>query len=95
MIEYNPSVRKLLEDIDRTKARVWALTNAYRNVCSFFFNSSHLLLCLYLNQHAERVLRILKLDDLIEGLVYSDYLTQDFLCKPEPGFYQMVNFSFL
>lgn len=32
MIEYNPSVRKLFEDIDRNKVRVWALTNAYRNV---------------------------------------------------------------
>ncbi|KAF8812527.1 pyrimidine 5-nucleotidase [Phlegmacium glaucopus] len=71
MIEYDPSLRKLLEDIDRSKARVWALTNAYRN-------------------HAERVLRILKLDDLIEGLVYCDYLVEDFLCKPEPEFYQMA-----
>ena len=32
MIKYNPSLRKLFEDIDRSKARVWALTNAYRNV---------------------------------------------------------------
>jgi len=71
MIEYNPSTRKLLEDIDRCKVRVWALTNAYRS-------------------HAERVLRILKLDDLIEGLVYCDYVVKDFLCKPEPGFYQMA-----
>ena len=43
-----------------------------------------------MSQHAERVLRILKLDDLMEGLVYCDYLVKDFVCKPEPEFYQMV-----
>ncbi|KAG6821625.1 hypothetical protein H0H93_000134 [Arthromyces matolae] len=49
MINFNPQTRKLFEDLDRTKVRVWGLTNAYR-------------------PHAERVLRILKLDDLIDGL---------------------------
>ena len=29
MIRPDPSVRKLLQDIDRTRFRVWALTNAY------------------------------------------------------------------
>ncbi|KAF8155390.1 pyrimidine 5-nucleotidase [Crassisporium funariophilum] len=29
MITFDPSIRKLLEDIDRSKARVWVLTNAY------------------------------------------------------------------
>lgn len=28
----DPHTRKLLEDIDRSKCRVWALTNAYRPV---------------------------------------------------------------
>ena len=32
MIKYDPSIRQLLQDIDKTKARVWALTNAYRTV---------------------------------------------------------------
>ena len=32
MIHYKPSLRKLFEDIDRSKTRVWALTNAYRPV---------------------------------------------------------------
>ncbi|KAF8165262.1 Haloacid dehalogenase-like hydrolase-domain-containing protein [Crassisporium funariophilum] len=71
MISYDPSLRKLFEDIDRTKVRVWALTNAYR-------------------PHAERVLRILKLDDQVDGLVYCDYSIKDFVCKPEPEFYQMA-----
>jgi pyrimidine and pyridine-specific 5'-nucleotidase len=34
MLKPSPSLRKLLEDIDRKKARVWALTNAYRPVSS-------------------------------------------------------------
>ncbi|KAF8076490.1 pyrimidine 5-nucleotidase [Lyophyllum atratum] len=71
MIQYDPSVRKLFEDIDRSKVKVWALTNAYR-------------------PHAERVLRILGLDDLLDGLVYCDYQVKDFSCKPEPEFYQMA-----
>lgn len=34
MIRPDPKVRKLLQDIDRTKTRVWALTNAYQTVCA-------------------------------------------------------------
>jgi len=30
MLSPDPRIRKLLEDIDRSKCRVWALTNAYR-----------------------------------------------------------------
>jgi len=32
MLTPDPCTRKLLEDIDRSKCRVWALTNAYRPV---------------------------------------------------------------
>jgi pyrimidine and pyridine-specific 5'-nucleotidase len=28
----DPAIRKLLEDIDPSKARIWALTNAYKTV---------------------------------------------------------------
>jgi len=34
MIAYDPKLRKLFEDIDRSRVRVWALTNAYRFVNS-------------------------------------------------------------
>jgi pyrimidine and pyridine-specific 5'-nucleotidase len=71
MIRPNPSLRKLFQDIDRSKARVWALTNAYF-------------------PHAQRVLRILNLEDQIDGLVYCNYQEPNFLCKPEPGFYHMA-----
>lgn len=71
MIKYDPNVFKLFEDIDRSKVRVWGLTNAYKH-------------------HARRVLRILQLDDLFDGLVYCDYEAEDFVCKPEPEFYIMA-----
>ena len=44
-------------------------------------------------QHAKRVLRILKLDDLVEGIVYCDYRVKDFVCKPEAEYFGMVGGS--
>ena len=41
-------------------------------------------------QHATRVLRILRLDDLIEDIVFCDYAVPGFSCKPEPEYYQQV-----
>ena len=38
MIKPDPKLRKLLQDIDRSKARVWALTNAYRTVSTHTVN---------------------------------------------------------
>ncbi|KAJ3814203.1 pyrimidine 5-nucleotidase [Lentinula lateritia] len=69
MIFPNPVHRKLLKDIDRSRVRVWALTNAYK-------------------VHAERVLRILNLRDLVEGIVYCDYEAKDLTSKPEPAYYR-------
>ncbi|KAG2141787.1 pyrimidine 5-nucleotidase [Suillus bovinus] len=68
LIKPDPRLRKLFQDLDRTKVRVWALTNAYKN-------------------HAQRVLKILNLEDQIEGLVYCDYQQIGFTCKPEPDYY--------
>ncbi|KZT12504.1 pyrimidine 5-nucleotidase [Laetiporus sulphureus 93-53] len=68
MLQRDPKLHKLLEDIDRSKARVWALTNAYKT-------------------HAQRVLRILGVEDQIEGLVYCDYANPEFSCKPEPEYF--------
>ena len=42
-------------------------------------------------QHASRVLRILGVDDLVEGIVFCDYSNPEFNCKPEPEFYQNVS----
>ncbi len=41
-------------------------------------------------QHASRVLRILGIDDLVEGIVFCDYSNPNFNCKPEPEFYHNV-----
>ena len=41
-------------------------------------------------QHANRVLRILNLEDLVDEIVYCDYANTDFKCKPEPEYYQEV-----
>ncbi|POW06387.1 hypothetical protein PSTT_09027 [Puccinia striiformis] len=60
-------LRQLLLDIDRSKARVWCITNAYKT-------------------HALRVLKIMNLSDLIEGVVSCDYTNHNFHCKPEKGY---------
>lgn len=63
------NLRQLLLDIDRSKARVWCITNAYKT-------------------HALRVLKIMNLSDLIEGVVSCDYTNFSFHCKPEKEYYQ-------
>ncbi|KAF9268072.1 pyrimidine 5-nucleotidase [Marasmius fiardii PR-910] len=68
MIHPKPSLRRLFEDIDRSKVRVWALTNAYQ-------------------PHAERVLRILNLQDQIDGVVFCDYEAKEIIAKPNPDYY--------
>ncbi|KAG6810876.1 hypothetical protein H0H92_009997 [Tricholoma furcatifolium] len=88
MIKFDPKTHKLFEDIDRSKVRVWGLTNAYRPVRSSIIWRVVVLFSGI--QHAERVLRILQLDALVDGLVYCDYKLKDFSCKPEPEFYRIA-----
>lgn len=65
----DPVLRKFLESIDRTKIRLWILTNAYIN-------------------HANRVLALLGVADLFEGITYCNYNEGESLtCKPYPEFY--------
>ncbi|RKO88012.1 HAD-like domain-containing protein, partial [Blyttiomyces helicus] len=40
--------------------------------------------------HAERVLRILGVRDLFQGITSCDYSTPDFPCKPESRFYEQA-----
>jgi len=40
--------------------------------------------------HAKRVLGILGVDDLIEGVFFCDYAQENFYCKPEAEFYQQA-----
>lgn len=63
ILKPDPKLRKLLEDIDRTKVKLWLLTNAYIT-------------------HAKRVVRLLGVDDLFEGITYCDYSQPQLVCKP-------------
>jgi pyrimidine and pyridine-specific 5'-nucleotidase len=65
VIKPNPELRKLLEDIDRSKIRMWLFTNAYVT-------------------HGKRVVKLLGIDDLFEGMTYCDYGAAPFACKPHP-----------
>lgn len=63
IIKPDPQLRKLLEDIDTTKVRLWLFTNAYVN-------------------HGRRVVKLLGIEDLFEGLTYCDYSALPIICKP-------------
>ncbi|KAI1470440.1 pyrimidine 5-nucleotidase [Daldinia caldariorum] len=63
IIKPNPQLRKLLEDIDKSKVKLWLLTNAYVT-------------------HGRRVVRLLGIEDLFEGLTYCDYSQIPIVCKP-------------
>ena len=58
-------LRKLLEDIDKTKVKLWLFTNAYVT-------------------HGKRVVRLLGIEDLFEGMTFCDYAEPVLLCKPHP-----------
>ncbi|KAF2225053.1 HAD-like domain-containing protein [Elsinoe ampelina] len=63
ILQPNPQLRKLIEDMDTSKVKLWLFTNAYVN-------------------HGKRVVRLLGIDDLFEGITYCDYAAQPLLCKP-------------
>ncbi|KAK5157211.1 HAD-like domain-containing protein [Cryomyces antarcticus] len=64
IIKPNPQLRKLLEDIDKTKVKLWLFTNAYIT-------------------HGKRVVKLLDIEDLFEGITYCDYAAPTLLCKPD------------
>ena len=92
LIRPDPMLRRMLQDIDRDVARVWALTNAYRTVRSTVLLKHVIWLSLVANtaQHAKRVLSILQIDDLIDGIVFCDYAELNFCCKPEADYFKQV-----
>jgi pyrimidine and pyridine-specific 5'-nucleotidase len=64
VVKPDAELRKLIEDIDTSKVRLWLLTNAYVT-------------------HGKRVVRLLEIDDLFEGMTYCDYSSDRFVCKPQ------------
>lgn len=69
VIKPNAELRKLIEDIDKSKVTVWLFTNAYVT-------------------HGKRVVRLLGIEDLFDGLTYCDYGEQPLICKPHPEMYK-------
>ena len=65
IIKPNPKLRRLLEDIDRSKVKPWLFTNAYIT-------------------HGQRVVKLLGIEDMFEGITYCDYGAPSLLCKPAP-----------
>lgn len=68
IIRPDPALRRLLEDIDRTKIKPWLFTNAYIN-------------------HGKKVVRLLGVQDMFEGITYCDYGAEKLLCKPDPAMF--------
>ncbi|KAI4270691.1 MAG: hypothetical protein LQ337_006526 [Flavoplaca oasis] len=65
----NPELRRLLEDLDKSKVKPWLFTNGYIT-------------------HAQRVVKLLGIDDLFEGITFCDYSKMPFICKPLPEMYE-------
>lgn len=63
VITPDPALKKLLEDMDKKKIKLWAFTNAYVT-------------------HAKRVLSLLGVEALFEGVTYCDYGEWPLVCKP-------------
>ena len=68
ILKPDPNLRKLLEDVDKSKVRLWLFTNAYIT-------------------HARRVVRLLGVEDLFEGITYCDYSQPKLTCKPHKEMY--------
>jgi len=63
VITEDPQLRRLLEDLDRNKVRLWLFTNAHIT-------------------HGKRIVRLLGIEDLFEGITYCDYSKETLICKP-------------
>lgn len=68
VIKPSQQLKALLADIDRSKVKLWLLTNAYIN-------------------HAKRVICLLEIEDIFEGITYCDYGSSPLVCKPHPDMY--------
>lgn len=62
-------LQSLLRDIDKSKVKLWLLTNAYIN-------------------HGKRVVRILGVEDMFEGITFCDYSQSKLICKPHTEMYE-------
>lgn len=68
IIKPDPQLRKLIQDVDRSKFKLWLFTNAYIT-------------------HGKRVVKLLGIEDLFDGITYCDYGAPHLLCKPAPAMF--------
>lgn len=68
LLSPDPELRALLEQIDKTKVKMWLFTNAHIT-------------------HGKRVVRLLGIDDLFEGITYCDYGESPLVPKPLPAMF--------
>ena len=69
IIQPDPKLRQLLEDIDSKKVRLWLFTNAYIT-------------------HGKRVVKLLGVEDLFEGITFCDYAQPTLICKPRAEMFE-------
>lgn len=69
ILKPNPELRRLLEDIDKSKVKLWLFTNAYVT-------------------HGMKVVKLLGVDDLFEGITYCDYGAKKLVCKPHKDMFK-------
>lgn len=63
LITPSSELRRLLEDIDKSKVKMWLFTNAHIT-------------------HGQRVVKLLDIEDLFEGITFCDYRKLPLVCKP-------------
>ena len=63
VITEDKGLRRLLEDMDKSKVKLWLFTNAHIT-------------------HARRVVKLLGVEDLFEGVTYCDYGRTPLVAKP-------------
>jgi pyrimidine and pyridine-specific 5'-nucleotidase len=69
IIDRDPDLRKMLQDMDRSKVKLWLFTNAYVT-------------------HGKRVVRLLGVEDMFEGMTFCDYDQEKMICKPHPEMFE-------
>ena len=65
IISPDPELRKMLQDVDKDKVKLWLFTNAYVT-------------------HGQRVVKLLGVEDMFEGMTFCDYAQNTLICKPHP-----------
>ncbi|KAL2397905.1 Suppressor of disruption of TFIIS [Exophiala dermatitidis] len=68
LLSPDPEIRQILETFDKSKVKMWLLTNAHIT-------------------HGRRVVKLLEIEDLFEGITYCDYSAERLVPKPHPEMY--------